>query len=153
MRYLIIPLVAVLAAYSMYNFSPASTNKSSKKINLTEVRSILEIQQNSWNKTDLEGFMKYYWNNDSLLFVTSKGATWGYKQMLAGYKKSYSSPEKIGKLNFEIHRIATIDNAKTLAHVLGKWKVSRTTDTLQGYFNIIFEQKPEGPRIIMDNTW
>lgn len=133
------------------NLKPKTDNHS--KISISEIRQVLELQQKSWNNADLEGFMKYYWNHDSLLFVTSKGATWGYKGMLEGYKKSYSTPEKIGKLNFNIQRIAVLDSAQTMAHVLGEWKVSRSKDTLKGYFNILFKQQPEGPRIIMDNTW
>lgn len=133
------------------NTNPKANN--TRKISVSEIKQVLELQQKSWNNANLEGFMKYYWNHDSLLFVTSKGPTWGYRQMLEGYKRSYSSPEKIGKLNFNIMRIAVLDSARTLAHVLGQWKVSRTKDTLKGYFNILFKQQPEGPRIIMDNTW
>lgn len=46
----------------------------------TDQKAILQIlheQTLSWNRGDLETFMKGYWNNDSLQFVGKSGVTYG----------------------------------------------------------------------------
>lgn len=44
---------------------------------LKDIRKILDDQTISWNRGDLESFMKDYWKNDSLIFVGKKrGNIW-----------------------------------------------------------------------------
>lgn len=43
------------------------------------IRNILATQSAAWNQGDIEGFMKGYWENDSLMFIGKKGLTYGWK--------------------------------------------------------------------------
>ena len=59
-----------------------------------QVAENMKQQELAWNAFDIEGFMKYYWNNDSLKFIGSKGITYGWKNTLDNYKKGYPNQEK-----------------------------------------------------------
>ncbi len=54
-----------------------------------EIRNLLNQQISAWNQGDIEGFMETYWKNDSLMFVSKNGITWGWNNTLNVYKKSY----------------------------------------------------------------
>lgn len=43
----------------------------------TAVRKLLSEQNAAWNHGDIEGFMKGYWHNDSLMFIGKTGITYG----------------------------------------------------------------------------
>ena len=63
------------------------------------IREVLEYQQNCWNEGDLDCFMEGYWKSDNLVFIGSKGLTYGWQKTLDNYKKSYPTKEAMGKLN------------------------------------------------------
>src|SRR5687768_9505495 len=67
-----------------------------------EILSILENQTKAWNQGNLEKFMEGYWKNDSLMFIGQSGVTYGFRNTLNNYKKSYSDTAKMGKLFFTI---------------------------------------------------
>ena len=49
------------------------------------VKKVLENmkeQELAWNNGDINGFMNYYWNNDSLKFIGSRGITCGWQKTL-----------------------------------------------------------------------
>ena len=43
---------------------------------------MLETQNQAWNRGDVSGFMKGYWENDSLMFIGKSGVTYGYQNTL-----------------------------------------------------------------------
>ena len=50
----------------------------------------LNAQELAWNHGDLEQFMEEaYWADDQLMFIGSRGLTYGYDQTLANYQKNY----------------------------------------------------------------
>jgi len=104
----------------------------------TAVRKILSIQQAAWNRGDIDGFMKGYWENDSLMFIGKSGITYGWNKTLTNYKKGYPDTSAMGKLTF------TIINAKLLSseyfHVIGKWHLQRTIGDVEGYFTLLFRK-------------
>ena len=53
------------------------------------IRKILEDQTAAWNRGDIDGFMKGYWENDSLMFIGKSGVTYGWSNTLKNYKKKY----------------------------------------------------------------
>ena len=63
----------------------------------TAIRQILDTQTKAWNKGDLDGFMKGYWENDSLMFIGKSGVTYGWKNTLENYKKGYPDTAAMGK--------------------------------------------------------
>src|SRR5688500_3669788 len=50
---------------------------------------VLDKQKAAWNRGDIDGFMKGYWENDSLMFVGKSGVTYGWTNTLNNYKKGY----------------------------------------------------------------
>src|SRR6478735_3554280 len=87
--------------------------------NESAISDILSTQASAWNRGDIEGFMKGYWENDSLMFIGKTGITYGWKKTLENYKKSYPDTVRMGKLAFTIIDIK--DLSPQFIHVVGKW--------------------------------
>jgi beta-aspartyl-peptidase (threonine type) len=114
-----------------------------------ELLGILELQKESWNRQDLEGFMAYYWNSDEFTFQSGANRLRGWKALLERYKKNYSG-ENWGELDFTDLEV-NILNAD-FAYVLGRWKLELKDSLREGVFTIIFRRFPEGWRIIHDHS-
>lgn len=115
-----------------------------------EILNVLHEQQICWNNGDLDGFMKGYWKSDSLLFIGSKGPTYGWQKTLENYKKSYPSKDKMGILEFSDVNVKML--GKKHAYVFGKWKLIRQNDSPNGIYTLTFQKFREGWKIISDHT-
>lgn len=115
-----------------------------------EILKVMQTQQIAWNKGNIDEFMQGYWKNDSLLFIGSKGPTYGWQKTLDNYKKSYPNKEKMGTLEFSDIRIKML--GKKYAYVFGKWKLIRQNDSPSGIYTLIFQKCKEGWKIISDHT-
>ncbi len=62
------------------------------------IKALLDEQTKAWNTGNLEGFMKGYWESDSLLFIGKGGPKYGYQTTLENYRKSYPDTIAMGKL-------------------------------------------------------
>jgi uncharacterized protein (TIGR02246 family) len=103
------------------------------------IRSLLAKQEDCWNKGDLFGFMKGYWENDSLLFIGKNGITYGYRQTLLNYQKNYPTKEQMGQLRFELIKVEMI--SEDAAQVAGKWMLTRPQEgDLSGYFSLLLRK-------------
>ena len=78
----------------------------------------MKKQEVAWNNFDIDGFMKYYWNNDSLKFIGSKGITYGWKNTLENYKKGYPDKKAMGFLTFT--NITIEELSANSIYVIGK---------------------------------
>ncbi len=117
-----------------------------------EIRKIMDEQAICWSKGDLECFMQGYWKSDSLLFVGSRGLTYGWQQTLDNYKRSYPDASAMGKLTFNLKEIREISPEAVL--VVGKWHLQReaTKGDLEGHFSVIFKQFKDGWKIVADHS-
>jgi len=115
-----------------------------------QVKDVLTAQVDSWNRGDIEGFMQGYWNSDSTMFNSGGNLESGYKEVLARYKKTYGTKEKMGRLEFSELVIRKI--SPTAVVVMGVWKLHRIKGQPWGRFTLIVEKKPEGWRITHDHT-
>ena len=115
-----------------------------------DILKVMTTQQIAWNNGDIDGFMKGYWKNDSLLFIGSKGPTYGWQKTLDNYKKSYPNKEKMGILEFSDIKVKML--GKNYAYVFGKWKLVRTNDSPNGIYTLIFQKFKDGWKIISDHT-
>ena len=52
----------------------------------TAIRKLMAEQVAAWNSGNIDAFMQGYWKSDSLLFIGSKGPTYGWQTTLEGYK-------------------------------------------------------------------
>lgn len=102
------------------------------------IRSVLQEQENAWNKGDLEKYMQGYWKSDSVMFIGKSGITYGWQKTLANYKKSYPGKEAMGQLNFELLEMKRISAGYYF--VVGKWHLKRTIGDLGGIFSLLFKK-------------
>lgn len=115
------------------------------------IMNILHTQSDAWNDGDLETYMKAgYWQNDSLLFIGSRGPTYGFENTLKNYKKGYPTAEKMGQLFFSELQLKPISEDHYF--VVGKWMLKRKDGDLSGYFTLLFKKINGTWRIIADHS-
>ena len=115
-----------------------------------QIKMVMNFQESNWNRGDIPAYMKGYWNSDSLLFIGSKGPTYGYNKTLTNYLKSYPTAEKMGQLEFTLIKIEIL--TKEDAFVVGKWKLQRTKDVLDGHFSLLWKKIDGEWKIIADHS-
>jgi ketosteroid isomerase-like protein len=114
-----------------------------------ELLAVLQWQEQAWNNSDIDRFMRGYWKNEATIFASSSVAR-GWKAMLERYKRSYSTPEKMGKLKYTIEQIDLMN--ADWAKVLGGWELTTATENPRGWYTLIMRRFEEGWRIIHDHT-
>ena len=102
------------------------------------VRKVLDGQVKAWNNWDPEGFMKGYWENDSLMFIGKSGITYGWQNTLNNYKRGYPDTSAMGKLSFDIISVKKLSSR--YFHVIGKWYLHRSVGDLSGHFTLLFKK-------------
>ncbi|PYL29730.1 MAG: DUF4440 domain-containing protein [Verrucomicrobia bacterium] len=115
-----------------------------------EISAVLKMQQDAWNRGDIDAFMNGYSRSDETLFVSGDDVTRGWQKVLDRYKKKYSDRAKMGTLMFSNLEITPLSNDSAVA--LGSWKLNRANDQPHGRFTLIFRRFPEGWRIVHDHT-
>jgi len=105
------------------------------------IKQNMQEQEDSWNRGDLEGFMKHYWKSDSLRFIGKSGLNYGWQKTLDNYKKSYPDKANMGTLKFT-NKSLDIVGEHTI-FVIGEWKLTRADSLgdLGGMYSLIWEQK------------
>ena len=118
----------------------------------TDVERVLRMQQEAWNRRDLEGFMAGYWNSPDLTFFSGGKQTAGWQATLDRYRTTYASPgHEMGTLEFSGLRIEMLGPDAAL--VRGQWHLTMPDGkTPHGLFTLVFRKLPEGWRIVHDHT-
>jgi len=129
-------------------FSPAVL--FSQNIDEQAIRTVMQNQQNCWNAGDLECFMEGYWKSEKLVFIGSKGLTYGWQQTLDNYKESYPTKEKMGNLTFELLILEPL--SEDFWSVVGKWSLERKDDSPSGHFSLIFRRLGNDWVIVSDHS-
>lgn len=114
------------------------------------VLDLLERQRQAWNQGDIEGYMAGYWKSDSLLFVGSRGPTYGWDATLANYRKSYPDRKAMGTLAFDIREVRFLGDGH--AFVLGAWRLSREKDEPHGFFTLLVRKIDGEWKVIADHS-
>jgi len=117
---------------------------------VSEIQNVIHAQQDAWNRGDIDGFMKGYWQSDKTVFVSGDEVTRGWQKVLDRYKTKYSDRAKMGTLTFSDLEITSLGNESAVA--LGSWKLKRASDEPHGRFTLIFRKFPDGWKIIHDHT-
>jgi len=120
--------------------------------NAQDARAVLEVQSAAWNRGDLETFVETYENSPSITFL-GKELSHGRDAVLARYKRTYNTPEKMGKLRFEVlsYRALGADHAM----VLGKFYLTRTAaggGDASGHFTLILRKGKDGWKSVHYHT-
>jgi len=148
------PLLAALLLVAIFSISisaqrAAGPNKRSDRI-IAAVRAVLDAQVEAWNRGDIEGYMAGYRRSEETVFVSGDSLTRGWQTVLARYKKSYDSREKMGTLTFSDLEITPIGSDAAIA--IGRWHLQRAKDEPHGRFTLIFRKTRQGWRIVHDHT-
>ena len=137
--------ILIAALFMLLTIQSTGQSKNEKAI-----RKILDTQTESWNKGDLENFMKGYWENDSLMFIGKSGITYGYTNTLNNYKKGYPDATAMGKLTFNIITVKRLSGK--YYHVVGKWHLKRTIGDLSGHYTLLFKKVSGNWVVIADHS-
>jgi len=116
----------------------------------TQIRSVLQTQQDAWNRGDIDGFMNGYAHAASTVFISEDTIRRGWQTVRDRYRKKYSSRAEMGTLTFSDLEITLLSSDSALA--FGRWKLKRASDQPHGRFTLILKRLPEGWRIVHDHT-
>jgi ketosteroid isomerase-like protein len=116
----------------------------------TQIRSVLQAQQDSWNRGDIDGFMNGYARSASTVFISEDTIRHGWQTVRHRYKQKYSNRAKMGKLAFSDLEITLLSSDSAVAS--GRWTLKRANDQPHGRFTLILKRLPEGWRIVHDHT-
>ena len=142
--------VALVLAASSSFAQPAKKENAKKIIDLVAIRAVLDAQAGAWNRGDIEGYMDGYDRSSDTVFVSGDRVTRGWQTVLARYKKTYDSREKMGVLTFSDLEITIL--SKDAALVLGRWHLQRSKDEPHGRFTLLFRKTKAGWKIVHDHT-
>jgi ketosteroid isomerase-like protein len=123
---------------------------ANKKKDIQQINDVLLQQQTAWNRGDLNAFMSGYWRNDSLQFITVKGITKGWDNMLNRYQNKYPDKMAMGVLNMQIKKIEKLSS--NIYYVIGSWELTREKDKPGGYFTLLFKKINGQWKIVKDHT-
>ncbi len=146
-KYLIISIF-ILSCSVKVQYNDLTFEEASKQI-----ETILKNQTQMWNNGSIDGFMQGYWHSDSLKFITKRGVKFGFDSVALGYKKSYNTPEKMGKLTFKHLKYYALNTNNTLMQTTGTWHVVQKNETDSGMFSLFLKPINGQWKIIIDHTW
>jgi ketosteroid isomerase-like protein len=122
---------------------------SQKRDDVKTVIESMKIQETAWNNADIAGFMKYYWNSDSLKFIGSKGITYGWKKTYDNYVKGYPTKDAMGILKFTIKEATQL--SETSIYIIGQWDLTKEKPA-GGYFTLLWKKINNEWVIVADHT-
>lgn len=114
------------------------------------IRAVMDKQVFAWNNGDIESFMETYLKSDSIMFIGSKGITYGWDSTLAHYQKSYPDKAAMGKLSFELKELKPLSSEYYF--VVGKFNLERASGNLSGHFDLLFRKVNGMWYIVSDHT-
>jgi ketosteroid isomerase-like protein len=117
-----------------------------------DVEHVLRVQQEAWNRHDLDGFMAGYWNSPELTFFSGAKEHDGWQATIERYRAVYASPgHEMGKLEFSGLRIEML--GADAAFVRGSWHLTMSDGkTPHGLFTLVFRKFGDGWKIVHDHT-
>jgi len=144
MKYLILLALLVLSSCLTLDLEKDSDRNS--------ILQKIDQQQAAWNSSDLEAFMQAYHQSDSLKFIGRNGVNYGWVNVLNNYRSHYSSPEKMGNLNFRVIHLDRM--GKNSFRMIGRYALDFTTEEESqiGYFTLIWEKIKGSWLITSDHT-
>jgi ketosteroid isomerase-like protein len=146
------PFRALIAFVTFVAFAASPFLQGQSNTPAQAIRAVLDKQVVDWNRGDMDAFATGYKNSPDILFIGSR-MNRGYAQMLDGYRKAYSTKEKMGTLSFTGLEVQPLD--ERFATVTGNFHLERTAaggGNADGYFLLVFEKTPDGWKIIRDDT-
>lgn len=145
-RALIVMAILVLSGLS----SQSQSKQSADAKQIAKIRAVLDAQAEAWNKGDVDAFLQGYWHSPELTFSGSTGVSRGWDNVRKRYLASYPDRKAMGTLTFSDLEFRQLGPDAFL--VLGNWHLDRVDGELGGVFSLVFQQFPDGWKIIHDHT-
>jgi ketosteroid isomerase-like protein len=117
---------------------------------VTAIRRLLFAQVTEWNNGNIDGYMKGYWESDSLLFIGSKGPRYGYGATLKRYKEAYPDAGHMGRLKSTIVSMRKLSD--DYYFIVGKWALKRTAGDVDGSYTLLLRKIKGKWTIICDHS-
>jgi ketosteroid isomerase-like protein len=116
------------------------------------IEKLLRIQQEAWNRHDLEGFMAGYRNSPELTFFSGANEHDGWQATMDRYLATYRSPgHEMGKLEFSGLRVVVL--GQDSAFVRGSWKLTMSDGkTPHGLFTLVLRKLSGEWKVVHDHT-
>lgn len=114
------------------------------------VRSLLTLQQDAWNRGDLDTFVSTY--SDDCVFVGSETVK-GRNRVLQRYRTRYPDAAHMGRLTFSAVEVNQVD--ARVATVLGKFHLDRAKEAggpANGVFSLVVRERSGRWLIVLDHT-
>jgi ketosteroid isomerase-like protein len=147
-------ILAVLAleggSFGLIQQQAFAKHAEDRKADRDAIISVLNAQQEAWNRGDVDAFVVGYWHSPELTFSGSSGVSRGYDGVLARYKKNYPDKKTMGELDFSALEFRFLGSDAAL--VLGQWHLKRESGDVGGVFSLVWQRFPEGWKIIHDHT-
>jgi len=137
---------SVLFFFSIFICAQQSVSKNDSISIVTK----LFKQQDDWNTGDLDAFMKGYLKTEHLVFSGSSGPIYGWKATRDRYKKSYSTRQLMGTLDFKILNIISLSDS--VAQLQGSFYLKREMEDIRGFFTLTWLKIKDQWFIISDHT-
>jgi len=134
--------ILLLVTFIVFGFNVYGSDKE-------QILTIMAAQEKAWNNADLELFMAPYLKSEQLKFVGKNGIKYGWQTTLDNYKKTYPDKEAMGQLKFDV---LEVEIKQDTAFVLGKWQLTRTKDTLSGYYTLYWKKIDGNWLITIDHS-
>jgi uncharacterized protein (TIGR02246 family) len=118
-----------------------------------DVRAVLRSSEKAWNRGDLTAFASYYEDSPETTFIGREVVRGGVQAILERYRRTYPTPESMGKLAFSNIEVRTL--APGVALVTGEFHLERTAaggGNAVGRYTLILRKTPSGWKIIHDHT-
>lgn len=127
-------------------------NSVSARTQNQEIKDLLAMQAEAWNKGDLDTFMTGYLRSDQTSYTSGGKVVWGYEALKERYEKRYgNSKESMGKLSFS--DLKTVDLEKNHALCIGHWHLEGgEKKVFDGVFSLILRHDKSGWKVIHDHT-
>ena len=123
-------LLCLLLAIPIFTFANSKDE--------TAIRRMLAAQVVKWNEGNVAGYMKGYWESDSLVFIGKSGPTYGYIPTLERYKKGYPDAAHMGKLTSTILSMQQL--SPNYYFVIGKWELKREAGDVGGSYTLLIKK-------------
>jgi len=131
-----------------------TSSREARQSDRSAIQTVLDAQQQAWNRGDVDAFLTGYWHSPELTFSGSSGVSRGWNGVVARYKKNYPDRAAMGHLDFselEYHFLGP-----DAALVLGRWHLQRDPvkggGDIGGVFSLVWQRFPDGWKIMHDHT-
>ena len=114
------------------------------------IRKMLANQVVEWNRGNIEGYMKGYWESDSLIFVGSTEQRYGYRSTLQRYKTTYPTKDHMGRLTLTVFSIQKLSDEYYF--VVGRWGLQRKMGDVGGPYSLLIKRINGELVIIVDHS-